>query len=116
MDDRSQPVDVVVKRDEGLTITFADGHVAQFNLAEVRLNCPCATCRSLRDRGENVWPRPASPTPLRIHDAKFHGAWGLNITWNDGHATGIYSFEALRGWSEGRPAFGPDSDLPGAGA
>ena len=42
-----------------------------------------------------------------------HGAWGLNITWNDGHRTGIFPFDALRRWSDGGPAFGPDSGLRG---
>ena len=61
---------------------------------------------------------PAPPAPRRCASTtpSFTGAWGLNITWNDGHATGIYPFEALRRWSEGRPAFGPDSGLSGAGA
>ncbi|MBT5139221.1 MAG: DUF971 domain-containing protein [Acidimicrobiaceae bacterium] len=26
----------------------------------------------------------------------------MNITWNDGHSTGIYPFENLRRWSEGK--------------
>ncbi|MGI9031253.1 MAG: gamma-butyrobetaine hydroxylase-like domain-containing protein, partial [Ilumatobacteraceae bacterium] len=43
-----------------------------------------------------------SPLPLRVEQADLHGAWGLNITWNDGHATGIYPFEMLRRWHEGR--------------
>lgn len=99
-DDSSEPVDVVVQRDTGLTITFIDDVVAEFNLVELRLACPCATCRSLREQGEDVWPRPGSPTPLRIDDAEFHGAWGINFTWNDGHATGIFPFETLRAWAD----------------
>ena len=54
----------------------------------------------LRERGEEVWPRPDSPMPLRIEEARLHGAWGLAITWNDGHATGIFPFELLRRWHE----------------
>lgn len=100
MDDRYEPVDIQVERDEAITITFADGHVGRFPIVEVRLGCPCATCRSLRDRNQPTWPRPGSPRPLRIADASLHGAWGLNLTWNDGHATGIFPFEALRRWSE----------------
>ena len=75
------------------------------------MGCPCAACRSLRDRGEQAWPRPASPQPLRLTDAALHGAWGLQLTWNDGHATGIFPFEALRRWSEGRQALRP---IPGS--
>jgi DUF971 family protein len=113
VDDRYELVDVVVKREEGITASFADGHIATFGLTELRLGCPCATCRDLRERGESPWPRPGSPTPLGVTDARLHGAWGLNITWNDGHSTGIYPFEALRRWSEGQPAYGPDSGLAG---
>lgn len=103
-----EPVDVDVKRDLGLSVTFVDGYVARFEVAELRLNCPGATCRNLRDRDEDVWPRPGSPTPLRIADAELHGAWGIRITWNDTHATGIYPFEELRRWSESRsPGPGP---------
>jgi DUF971 family protein len=102
MDPRHEPADVTVTRDKGIVIVYADDYVAEFDLMTVRLGCPCATCRSLRDRDEDVWPRPGSPTPLRIVDAEFHGAWGLAITWNDGHNTGIFPFESLRVWSETR--------------
>ena len=106
----SDTKDIVVKRDEGVTITFSDDMVAQFDLMQLRLGCPCAECRSMRERGQDVWPRPHSPLPLRIDDAKFHGAWGLAITWNDGHSTGIFPFESLRRWAEGGILFGPAAD------
>lgn len=112
MDSRFEPVDVDVKRDLGLSVTFADGYVAWFEIAELRLNCPCATCRNLRDRDEDVWPRPGSPTPLRIAEAELHGAWGVRITWNDTHATGIFPFDELRRWSESRS---PGPEPPGVG-
>ncbi len=103
VDDSNEPVDLEVKRDEGLTVRFADGHVASIGLLELRLGCPCATCRSLRERGEDGWPRPGGVDPLRIDDARLHGAYGLQITWNDGHRTGIYPFDALRQWHEYGP-------------
>lgn len=111
MDDRYQPASIDVERDVGVTIEFRDGHVAVYDLMSLRLACPCATCRGLRDQGEAGWPRPGSPSPLRITDAELHGAWGLSITWNDGHATGIYPFEALRRVADGGPMVGPDSGL-----
>lgn len=114
MEEKYEPATIDVARDEGVTMTFLDGHVARFDLLSLRRGCPCATCRGLRDQGEAVWPRPGSPTPLRIDHAALHGAWGLAITWNDGHATGIFPFESLRRWHEGGAAFGPDSGLGGA--
>lgn len=100
MSDPNQPPDILVERDKGLTVTFADDLTAEFSLMQIRLACPCATCRSLRDVDNDVWPRPGSPLPLRIEDAELHGAWGIRLTWNDGHGTGIYPFELLREWAE----------------
>ena len=90
--------DVDVDREHGVTVTFDDGHVSRFALEELRARCPCAECRGLRERDQPVWPRPGAPEPLRIESAKLTGAWGLSFVWNDGHSTGIYSWERLRGW------------------
>ena len=85
-----------------MTVTYLDGYVAQFDPVSLRQGCPCATCRDLRERGEDGWPLPKSPVPLGVEQADLHGAWGLNSTWNDGHATGIYPFKMLRRWHESR--------------
>ena len=97
-----------------LRLTWDDGFSGSIGLVEVRLACPCANCRVARDNGEASWPGPASPTPLGVRDAQLSGAWGLSITWNDGHDTGIYPFTALRTWCEvGHPTLMPDSGLGG---
>jgi DUF971 family protein len=103
VDERYEPAKIDVEREVGVTITYTDGYVASFDLPALRRGCPCATCRDLRERDQEAWPRPGSPLPLTIDTAELHGAWGLNITWNDTHATGIFPFEALRRWSEGAP-------------
>ncbi len=100
MDDRFEPLDVTVKRDEGITIRFADDHEARYSLIDLRLGCPCADCHMRRAARQDTWPLPDSPLPLAIHDAEFHGGWGLGITWNDGHSTGIFPFQLLREWSD----------------
>jgi DUF971 family protein len=100
VDEHHQPESINVSKDRAVTVTYLDGYVAQFELVSLRQGCPCATCRDLRERGEDSWPRPNSPVPLRIEHAELHGAWGLSVTWNDGHATGIYPFDVLRRWHE----------------
>lgn len=102
-DDSDEVIDLEVKRDEGVTVRFADGHVSSIGLMELRLGCPCATCRTLREQGQQGWPQPGAPNPLRITDAQLHGAYALQITWNDGHRTGLYPFDALRRWEESGP-------------
>ena len=100
MEDRLEPSQIEVVREESVTVTFADGYVARFPLLALREGCPCATCRAQRDQGRPVWSPAGSREPLRVEDARLHGAWGLAITWNDGHATGIFPFELLRRWHE----------------
>jgi DUF971 family protein len=96
MAETAAPATIDVDRRHGVTLTWADGAKSHFGLEELRVHCPCAECRTRRDRNEPVWPRPSSPQPLRIVDAELVGAWGIGITWNDGHATGIYSWALLR--------------------
>ena len=89
-------IDVDVGR--GVVVTWNDGHVSRFGLEELRTRCPCAKCRNLRERREPAWPTPGAPETLRIVDAQQVGNWGLNLHWNDGHTTGIYTWETLRAW------------------
>lgn len=95
-----EPTTIDLKRDSGLTVAWDDGVVSRFGLEELRVNCPCAECRGLRDQGEVVWPKPTSPQPLRAESAELVGAWGISLRWNDGHSTGIYAWDVLRAWSE----------------
>jgi ATP-binding protein involved in chromosome partitioning len=112
MDVRIEVRDITIERDRGMTVVFGDGRECAFGLEELRVNCPCAACRGAREQGEAPWPGPSSPRPLTVRDAQLVGAWGLGITWNDGHATGIYPWEALRRWCEAdHPVFTPDSGL-----
>ena len=111
---RAEVSDVTVDREVALTVEFADGRTCRFELEDLRRACPCAGCRGMRDRGDSPWPAPRSPQPLTITDAELVGAWGLSITWNDGHSTGIYPWDALRDWCEaGAPSYPPDSGLGG---
>ena len=110
--ERFEVLDITIHRRSDVTIEFADGVSARFELEELRVNCPCATCRTRRDRDLPAWPTTADPAPLEVRGAELVGAWGLNIEWSDGHATGIYPWESLRQWSDtGRIPFGPDSGL-----
>lgn len=105
---------ITVDRDSHVEVTFADGRVCRYGLVELRLSCPCAGCRNAREQGREPWRPATGGASLAVTDAELIGAWGLGITWSDGHSTGIYPFESLRRWCEaGSPAaaFGADSGL-----
>jgi DUF971 family protein len=99
-DDRSDVAAITVDRDSHVEVTFADGRVCRFELAELRLACPCAGCRNAREQGREPWLPVAGRPGLTVAAAELVGAWGLQLTWNDGHSTGIYPFESLRRWCD----------------
>jgi len=95
-----------------LRLTFDDGVEGTIGLMDLRLHCPCATCRAARQAGRAVWPTRSGDQALELADAQLVGAWGLGVNWTDGHATGIYPFASLHEWIlAGHPVFAPDSGL-----
>lgn len=94
----ANPAAIDVDRTVAITVTWEDGHVSRFGLEDLRVSCPCAECRGLREAGEDAWPRPGAPAALEVATAAQVGNWGLNLHWNDGHTTGIYTWEVLRAW------------------
>ena len=98
--DGEPPAAIDLDRAKSLTLTWADGRQSTFSIETLRSNCPCAQCRSERDRGEVPWPKSTLvEQTLRVHDAELIGNWGLQITWHDGHSTGIFSWGVLRAWA-----------------
>jgi len=91
---------VDLDRERGLTIVFGDGHECFFANELLRAQCPCATCRGMRDRGVEAWPAPGGPSTIEARGAELVGNWGINIEWSDGHSTGIYPFSSLREWCD----------------
>ncbi len=101
------PAKVRVKKTEGsgVEIDWSDGHQSQWSFAWLRNACPCATCHEEREKtgrapGESK-PRPAAlfamyEAPARPLEVTPVGKYALRFRWNDGHESGIYSWEFLR--------------------
>ena len=89
---------------DGLRIDWSDQSSTFTSWRTLRSNCPCATCNEERNR---------PPDPLRVLSArevaagapaplsmKPVGHYAYQITWNDGHNTGIYTLQTLRHLNE----------------
>lgn len=88
-----------------LRIEWSDGQAREYAFAELRDNCPCATCREKRGQIEGKPTQPASllpvlspqeAQPLKILGMKPVGNYAYAINFSDGHDTGIFTFELLR--------------------
>lgn len=82
-----------------LSIRWQDGQRSDFDVRDLRLACQCALCVSEMSGERILDPKSIRPdvAPRTISSV---GNYALTIGWNDGHTTGIYSFELLRALGE----------------
>jgi DUF971 family protein len=106
-DPRKKPTDVKVQvsTGAGLDIVWADGHRSHYDFVFLRDECPCATCNDQRKKkaeakapaamtGSSVLPMYKPKMTARA--AKPLGNYALQIEFNDGHSSGIFSYAFLR--------------------
>jgi len=92
----SLPV-AIERRDDGILVTWdREGHEALFAARALRLACPCAACVDEMS-GRTLLEPSRVPPDVRPLQVALVGAYALRVTWSDGHATGLYTFEWLRG-------------------
>ena len=99
-------VKVHVSTGAGVDITWEDGHASHFDFVYLRDNCPCATCNDERAKKESLAgasPAFASSAALPMFKPKPRataatqvGNYAIQISFSDGHSTGIYSYDQLR--------------------
>ena len=96
-----QPVPTKIKitgENNSLTIQWSDGHASAYPYRYLRDHCPCASCSEI-DPAKHADPLPLpmfGTKPLKPDRAELVGRYALQIFWNDGHSSGIYSFQYLR--------------------
>lgn len=83
--------------EDTLGIRWNDGDESQHPLEDLRKNCPCALCREAQ-KNLLILHRmpPGKPKKLKALEINPVGRYGIQITWNDGHRTGIYTYESLK--------------------
>lgn len=95
------PKDLDLKKDKGLTVTWADGSQTFYPILHLRKLSPSADARALRDEQKKnpltVLPASAlSKEPITAVGAELVGNYAIRITFSDGHDTGIFSWDYLR--------------------
>lgn len=90
----------------GMEVDWADGHKSHYPFQYLRDACPCATCDEEREKTGRQYDEPPKPKnalpmfrePARPADVSMVGKYAINFKWNDGHASGLYTWEFLRDW------------------
>jgi DUF971 family protein len=97
-------IKIHVSSGAGVDITWADGHSSHYDFDYLRDECPCATCNDEREKKAafaSGGPASAAALPMfkpkpKAKAATAVGNYAIQITFTDGHATGIYSYDQLR--------------------
>src|SRR5207342_3652399 len=82
-----------------LSVLWENGDRNDFDVRDLRLACRCALCVEEMSGRPLLDPKSVRPdvTPRTVTSV---GNYAITISWNDGHSTGIYSFEHLRAFGE----------------
>ncbi len=105
----AKPMNITLDRQKAeLSISWDDGLVSRYPLSQLREACPCVECRG----GHSNMGMAFAPddlltlTPARsyaITGLSAVGNYALQPSWDDGHSTGIYTWEYLRHLSPQQP-------------
>lgn len=82
-----------------LEIIWSDDTSWSIPLQYLRDECPCAGCKGetiLLHTYRPVNDQPKTPEMYRLRAIQPVGGYALQITWQDGHDSGIYSWEYLK--------------------
>jgi DUF971 family protein len=88
-----------LQSDQVLEVSWPDGRVDRLAYRLLRSECPCATCRN-EWTGERMLD-PASIRPdLKMVGMENIGTYAIQLAWNDGHSSGLFAWNVLRGLGE----------------
>jgi DUF971 family protein len=71
--------------------TWEDGHVGEYGEEYLRGYCPCAMCQ-----GHGPQRKFISVPGAKLVAVRPVGNYAIEFQWQDGHSTGIYTYDYLR--------------------
>jgi len=94
-----KPKQIKIFEKDKLQLIWQDDSQSLITLKYLRDECPCASCK-----GETILfktyrpPQPAvfSTDMYKIKSIDIVGGYAIQVTWKDGHNTGIYSWDYLK--------------------
>jgi DUF971 family protein len=90
------------KGGDQLTVMFDDGETLRLDAEYLRV-----MTGSAEDRGHGAGPRPPIPGKKHVRITAIHpvGRYAVRLAFNDGHDTGLYSWDLLRDLGAERDRF-----------
>lgn len=94
------PLQIKLIDKKNLLIIWNGGEQDILELKMLRKFCPCATCLAEREKQNKLFIPIFAENQITIKSINQVGKYAIQITWNDGHSTGIYEYPFLRNLSQ----------------
>ena len=85
-----------------LELAWETGPAARLPYRYLRAECPCASCVN-EWTGQRILDPATIRADLRIESMEPIGNYAVRLGWNDGHASGLYSWDVLQRLSQNAP-------------
>ena len=98
-----KPNQIKVSEKTCLLINWDDNSQNKITLRYLRDECPCASCKGETVLLKTYIPAKSGNLPPESYQVKNIvqvGSYAIQISWGDGHNTGIYSWDYLKQLSD----------------
>jgi DUF971 family protein len=85
-----------------LELVWEDGSTSRLPYRQMRGECPCASCRDEWTGKLLLDPKSIRPD-LQLEAMEPVGNYAVRFAWNDGHGSGLYTWETLQRLAAGGP-------------
>jgi len=97
-----QPLKIKLNDQKSLFIKWDDDSESEIPLKKLRELCPCATCIAERENRSKTFIPFMLSNQTEILNIEQVGTYAIQITWKDGHNTGIYEYPFLKNIAAGK--------------
>jgi DUF971 family protein len=92
-----------LQAEQVLEVTWDGGRIDQIPYHVLRAECPCASCRD-EWTGARKLDRASIRPDLKLVGMENVGTYAIQLAWNDGHSSGLFSWETLADLGQGTPS------------
>jgi DUF971 family protein len=96
-----QPVKIKLLDNSFLLIKWDDNSESKIGLQKMRKLCPCASCFTNRENQSKSYIPLLLTNQFAVAGMEVIGSYAIQISWKDGHDTGIYEYRLLKNLASG---------------
>jgi DUF971 family protein len=89
--------------DQILEVTWSGERIDRIPYSLLRAECPCASCRD-EWTGQRTFDPALIRSDLKVVGMDNIGTYAVQLAWNDGHSSGLFSWETLRDLGQRAPS------------